>query len=230
MADLLECWQVSPERQRSLRDLEKAAHGFLLETVFRRRQKAVLIVDEAQTLTRRQLLQVCKLLNWQDEGEQLLQVVLVGQPNLRSKLNRVPALSDRVVIQFTLTAMTPADVQRMISGRLRRAGSRQGLFTPGAVQLIYERAGGLPRRVIVLCLASMWAAYEEGSRSITVDEVRTAFDRYSDSDLLGISLRGSAIQAAVGWPIRPLPSSSRLAGLLHRLMQFIGYSRPFQAR
>jgi general secretion pathway protein A len=191
--------------------------------VFRRQQKAVLIADEAQTLTRRQLLQICKLLNWQDEGEQLLQVILAGQPSLRTNLNRVPALGDRVVLQFTLTAMTPADVQRMISGRLRRAGCHEELFTPGAVQFIFQRTGGLPRKVIVLCLASMWAAYEVGSRTITVDDVRTAVDRYSDSNLLGTSV-GPVVQAPVGWPIQPLAPSSRLAGLLHRLRQFMGYS------
>jgi hypothetical protein len=117
----------------------------------------------------------------------------------------------------------------MISGRLRRAGRQEELFTPGAVQLIHQRTGGLPRKVIVLCLASMWAAYEEGSRIITVDEVRTAVERYSNSNVLGMSV-GQGAQTAVGWPIQPLASSSRLTGLLHRLKQFMGYSKHFQAK
>jgi type II secretory pathway predicted ATPase ExeA len=223
MTDVLQSWQVVPKNRRSLRDLEEAAHLFLLETVFGRRQTAVLIVDEAQTLARRQLLQVCKLLNWQDEGEQLLQVILAGQPRLRTKLNHVPALSDRVVIQFTLTAMTLADVQRMILGRLRRAGRREELFTPGAVQFIYQRTGGLPRKVIIVCLASMWTAYEEGKRTISVDDVRTAIERHKDSKLFGSSM-GSSVQVAVGWPIKPLSRNKRLADLLQYLKRFLGYS------
>ncbi len=223
MTDLLQCWQIVPQRRRSLRDLEEAAHHFLVETAFRRRQKAILIIDEAQTLSRKQLLQVCKLLNWQDEGEQLLQVILAGQPGLQSKLNRVPALRDRVVIQFMLTVMTLADVQRMISGRLQRAGRRGELFAPDAVQFIYHQSGGLPRRVIVLCLASMWTAYEEGKRHISAVEVRTAIQRYSESNVFGTSV-GTAVQVPRAWPIQPLSDSSPLTGLLHRLMRFLGYA------
>jgi len=183
MTDLLAGWQVSPQRHRSLRDLEVAAHQFLAQTVLDRRQTAVLILDEAQTLSVKQLQQVCKLLNWQDGGEQLLQVILAGQPDLRSKLARVPALRDRVVVDATLTAMTVTDVQRMIIERLRRAGRRGDLFAPSAVQLIHQHTDGMPRRVTVLCLLSMWSAYQDGKRYISGDVMRGIIERNREGGL-----------------------------------------------
>ena len=71
----------------------------------------------------------------------------------------MPALRDRAIIEFSLDAMTPLDVHRMVRERLRRAGRQGDLFAPSAVQLIYQRAGGMPRRVTILCLLSMWFAY-----------------------------------------------------------------------
>jgi type II secretory pathway predicted ATPase ExeA len=183
LTDLLDCWKVTPARRRSLRDLEAAAHHFLVGTVLSRRQTAVLIVDEAHTLSRRVLQEVCKLLNWQDGGVQLLQVILAGQPSLQRQLRRVPALRDRVVVEFTLTAMTLAEMQTMISGRLRRAGHRGNLFAPSAIQLIHQCSGGMPRRVMILCLLSLWLAYQQGQRQIFQEQVRAVAERAGSSDL-----------------------------------------------
>jgi general secretion pathway protein A len=186
MTDLLECWKVTPTRRRSLRDLEVAAHHFLAEAVFSRRQTAVLIVDEAHTLSRRPLQEVCKLLNWQDGGVQLLQVILAGQPSLQKRLKRVPALRDRVVVDFTLTAMTLTEVQSMISERLQRAGHRGKLFAPSAIQLIHQYSGGMPRRVMILCLLSLWLAYQQGKRQIFQEEVQAVAKRAGSGDLSAV--------------------------------------------
>jgi type II secretory pathway predicted ATPase ExeA len=217
MADVLDCWKAKTQRRRSLRDLETAAHHFLLRTVLGRRKTAVLIVDEAQTLSVRLLHQVCKLLNWQDEGQQLLQVILAGQPSLQGKLRRVPALRDRAVIECTLTAMTPADVRMMITERLRRAGRQADLFTPGAVQLIQQQAGGMPRRVTILCLLSMWRAYQDGKRTISADVALAAIERAGHGGLFGLP-DGEAAQLAARPPAAAAqPPPARVPRLLQRL-------------
>lgn len=181
MSDLLTAWGISPERRRSLQDLDTAALEFLKHSVFDHELTMVLIVDDAQVLPRRVLNQVCKLLNWQDGGVQLLQVILAGQPSLLAHLDRVPALRDRVVVNLALTAMTPMDVQRMVAERLKRAGRQGDLFAPSAVQLIYRHARGMPRRVTILCLLSMWVAYQRGVKYIT-QEIVQAVVEHGDSD------------------------------------------------
>ncbi|MGD8397982.1 MAG: AAA family ATPase [Anaerolineae bacterium] len=198
MTDLLAAWEVEPDRHRSLQDLEAAALDYLMQTVFEREKTVVLIVDEAQTLPRRVLQQVCKLLNWQDRETQMLQVILAGQPSLQAHLTRVPALRDRAIIEFSLDAMTPIDVHRMVRERLRRAGRQGDLFAPSAVQLIYQRAGGMPRRVTILCLLSMWFAYRQGTKYITQDVVQTVIDRTQEGDLFAVP-GANAEQLAAVW-------------------------------
>jgi type II secretory pathway predicted ATPase ExeA len=223
MTDVLKGWQVTPEHKRSLRDLEQAAHRFLLNTAIQQRQTAVLIIDEAQTLTRKQLLQICKLLNWQDGGEQLLQVILAGQPSLQGKLERVPALRDRIVIRFTLTPMTLVDTERMIRERLLRSGRRKELFAPGAVRLVHQYSGGMPRRATILCLCSMWLAYQEGTRYISAEVVRTAIDRYSDSSLFD-TLPSTATRKYRAPYLKPLAGGSRSSRFLCRLKELLRYA------
>jgi type II secretory pathway predicted ATPase ExeA len=217
MADLLACWKVKPQRRRSLRNLETAAHHFLAQIVLSRRKTAVLIVDEAQTLSTKQLQQVCKLLNWQDEGQQLLQVILAGQPSLQARLGRVPALRDRAVVEFALTPMTLGDMQQMISERLRRAGRRGDLFAPSALQLIYQHTGGMPRRVTILCLQCLWLAYQEGVRHISGEVVQAVVERASGGDLFATPGEAAVQMAASRSALTGWPSPSWLLGLIQRL-------------
>jgi hypothetical protein len=127
------------------------------------------------------------------------------------------------VIKSTLTAMTLADVQRMISERLRRAGCHRALFDPSAVQLIYERSGGMPRRVTVLCLSAMWMAYQEGKRYISKDVMCTAIEQYSGRDLLATSA-GIVIQVKGSRSGQAQPHHSWHSRLLHQLRRFLGYA------
>jgi type II secretory pathway predicted ATPase ExeA len=217
MTELLIAWEIEPERRRSLQDLEEAALDYLIRTVLEREKTVVLIVDEAQTLPRRVLRQVCKLLNWQDGSTQLLQVILAGQPSLQAHLARVPALRDRAIIEFSLDAMTPLDVHFMVGERLRRAGRQGDLFAPSAVQLIYQRAGGMPRRVTILCLLSMWFAYRQGTQYITQDVVQTVIDRTKTGDLFAVPGTDPG-QLAAAWAAKDGPSGPRwLPRFLRRL-------------
>jgi type II secretory pathway predicted ATPase ExeA len=216
MADILACWKVKAQRQRSLRDLEAAAHCFLVQTVHDRKQTPVLIVDEAQSLSRRLLQQVCKLLNWQDGGEQLLQVILAGQPGLQGKVARLPALRDRAVVEFSLTAMTLTDVQQMVSERLRQAGRRGDLFAPSALQAIYQFADGMPRRITILCQLCLWLAYQEGVRYISGDVARAVVDHARGGDFSEMQ-EGMAFQIAAGWS---LPAGQVSDARFPRLLQW----------
>lgn len=202
MAELLAKWEVTPERVRSLQHLETAAHAFLVGLANQNRT-AVLIVDEAQMLSKALLHQVRKLLNWQDGGRQLLQVILAGQLQMMASMARMAALRDRAVVTHTLVPMNDAEVQSLIARRLHQAGRQGDLFTPSAIRLLCEKTGGMPRRVTILSLLSMWTAYEEGKRQITPDIVRLALDRAGASELE--LLRGVA---AVPVPVEQASSNN----------------------
>lgn len=196
MADVLTRWKVKPARRRSLRDLEAAAHYFLAQRVLHQKKTVILIIDEAQTLERKQLQQICKMLNWQDGGKQLLQVILAGQPGLQGQVSRVPALRDRAVVEFVLTPMALADMQEMIAKRLKEAGRRGDLFARSAQQLIYQQTAGMPRRVTILCLRSMWMAYQQGERFISKELVQTVIDQHNAGDLYATPGEAAAPLAA----------------------------------
>jgi type II secretory pathway predicted ATPase ExeA len=216
MADILASWKVRPRRQRALRDLEEAAHRFLIQAVHDRKQTVVLIVDEAQSLSRRALQQVCKLLNWQDGGEQLLQVILAGQPGLEKKLVRIPALRDRAVVELSLAEMAFPDAQKMISERLQRAGRRGDLFAPSAIQAIYQRAAGMPRRITILCQLCLWLAYQQGVRYISGEVAQAVINQARSSDFFAMP-DGAAAQVAANLS---LPGSATPAAPLPRLVHW----------
>ena len=216
MTDLLAQWRIKPARLRSRRNLEEVAHDYLLQVVLGRKKTAVLIVDEAQILPSRALHQVCRLLNWQDEGRQLLQVILAGQPTLQRGLHRVPALRDRAVVEFTLTGMTPSETGEVIAERLQRAGRHKELFAAGAVDLIHQHTGGMPRQVMIVCLKCLWRAYLGGQRLITTEIVDAVIKDNNGGDLFAVQDR-RAVQITGGQfsPARQ-PLLSRLGGLFRR--------------
>ncbi len=136
-----------------------ALNNFLIE---RRRvgQNTVLILDEAQNLDVRTLEQVRLLSNFESPNEKLLQILLVGQPELRAKL-ALPALS------CTIRPLNPRETQECIKTRLRIAGAADlGLFTDRALARIAEYSGGIPRVVNILCDHCLVIGYADQERRI----------------------------------------------------------------
>jgi general secretion pathway protein A len=215
MSELLAQWH-NPQRMRSTRSLETVAHDYLMQVTLGRKKTAVLIIDEAQGLSSRTLLQVCKMLNWQDGGQQLLQIVLAGQPTMEGSLVRVPALRDRAVVQFTLTGMTLPETRRVITSRVKRAGGRVDLFAPDALELVHNKTAGMPRRVIILCLKSLWLAYYDGERQITREVVQAVIDEAGAADLYALP-EASTARTSEGESAAERSSASRRLRSLFRL-------------
>ncbi len=150
--------------------------SFLIE---RRRlgQKALLIVDEAQHLDPPTLEQIRLLSNFETPTEKLMQILLVGQPELEAKL-RLPELRQlrqRIGLHCRIPPLRPEETRDYIRTRLRIAGARDpDLFTNRAVARIGEYAGGIPRVVNLLCDHSLLFGYAGQKRKIdreTVEQV-----------------------------------------------------------
>ncbi len=153
-----------------------ALNNFLIE---RRRvgQNSVVLLDEAQNLSAGMLEQVRLLSNFETPTEKLLQIVLVGQPELEARL-AVPELRQlrqRVALHCRIAPLSPPDVGDYISTRLRIAGAPDvELFTDAATRLIASHSGGIPRVVNILCDHCLIVGYAERRRRIEPRDVTEA--------------------------------------------------------
>lgn len=137
----------------------------------------VLVIDEAQNLQPAVLEQIRMLSNLETETDKLIQIILVGQPELGAMLERTELrqLSQRITVRYHLRPMDFDDARAYIGHRLEVAGSRAaGLFTPRAMKRIFRYSRGYPRLINILCDRSLLIGYTENSREITVGMVDTA--------------------------------------------------------
>ncbi len=171
---MLQSVGVIPARRRSLRDLEIALEDYLVHQAFHEQKTVVLLLDEAQNMTMRLLHRVRRILDMQINERQMAQIVLAGQPRLMQMVGRSAALKDRIVANCTLSPLSPAEVRSFIQLRLRKAGSQDGIFTPGAVRAITELTNGSPRRINVLCMCCLLDAFERRLRTIDEEVVLRA--------------------------------------------------------
>ena len=150
--------------------------NFLLER-HRNGQSTVLILDEAQNLYPQTLEQIRLLSNFETTKEKILQIVLVGQPELLARLDlpELRQLKQRIGILCTIPPMTPSGTRNYIRTRLRLAGARDlGLFTEEALARISAHAGGIPRVVNTLCDHCLLIGYADQTRRIDRDIVDQA--------------------------------------------------------
>jgi general secretion pathway protein A len=138
---------------------------------------AVVLIDEAQHLPARVIDQIRVLGSMEQDGQRLLQIVLVGQPSLLATLESEPmrATNDRVSRRVALTPLQPAEVDGYIRHRLAIAGGKDGVtFQPDAVQLIADLSHGLPRRVNLLCDRTLEEGRVAGTTVLRPEQVKRA--------------------------------------------------------
>jgi len=143
---------------------------FLLD-VLQDGMQAVLIIDEAQNLSPRALEQIRLISNLETDKHKLIQIMLVGQPELRALLKKpqLKQLRQRVSVRYHLTALNLTETGEYIIHRLAKAGAPANAvsFSPQAIKSIYTYAQGIPRMVNVLCDKVLLAAFVRETRQIT---------------------------------------------------------------
>jgi MSHA biogenesis protein MshM len=151
----------------------------------------VLVVDEAQAMPRETLETLRLLTNLETEKNKLLQVVLIGQPELDELLNRpdLRQLKQRIVFSEYLQGIARNKMAEYIACRLKSAGYRGSLlFTPSAISLLYRATQGVPRLINVLAHKAMLNAYGENSETVTHLHVTSALATTQTSQAFGIVL------------------------------------------
>ena len=146
-------------------------------------QNNVLIIDEAQNLSAEVLEQLRLLTNLETSERKLLQIVLIGQPELRTMLQRpeLEQLAQRVIARFHLDALTEAETAQYILHRLEVSGLNRALpFDRKALKRIYQRARGVPRRINLLCDRALLGAFAGGQATVNRGIVNKAADEVFD--------------------------------------------------
>jgi general secretion pathway protein A len=165
---------VEPHRPSdNVHEYLRLLNEFLLER-YKNGKNCALIIDEAQNLSNEVLETIRLLSNFETARDKLLQIVLVGQPELTFRLNSpsLRQLKQRITLRHHLRALTLRDCQGYIVNRLQLAGGGPKIFSAKAVEAVYLYSGGIPRLINVLCDNALLTAYALGQKQIDAPIVR----------------------------------------------------------
>lgn len=203
---------------RSVKALIDGLNAYLLDAHSRGR-RTVLIVDEAQNLGTEILEQVRLLTNLETPKQKLLQIILIGQPELREVLSRADMrqVAQRVTGRYHLEPLNQADTTRYVRHRMRIAGASGSVFRPAAIREIFRRSKGVPRLINVVADRALLAGYAQESRSIGRGLVRrAAAEVFGDRRAVAWRRRLAAGAAAAAL------ASAATVGTLYWLDRFAG--------
>lgn len=164
-----------PARSRSIKALVDALNAHLLKAHAGGR-RTVLIIDEAQDLSPEVLEQVRLLTNLETTEEKLLQIILIGQPELREMLARddLRQLAQRITARYHLEPLTREESAAYVQHRLQVAGASRLIFTSAALAVLHRLSGGIPRLVNIIADRALLGAYAEERSEVDASIVRRA--------------------------------------------------------
>lgn len=170
-----------PEKENSVKSLVDRLNDYLLKAHAQGR-RAVLMIDEAQDLRPKVLEQIRLLTNLETTKHKLLQIFLVGQPELRTLLQRegLRQLDQRITARYHLRPFNMAETGEYVRHRLAVAGVERPLFTRTAMRELHRLSGGVPRLINILCDRSLLGAYVTRSPLVTKLIVRKAAHEVQD--------------------------------------------------
>lgn len=160
---------------QSSQELIDALNAHLLQAHARGR-RVVLIIDEAQALSREVLEQVRLLTNLETSRQKLLQIILVGQPELRDLLARddLRQLAQRITGRYHLEPLSPKDTRAYVHHRLNVAGALAPIFTTSGLRAVWRFTRGIPRVINIVCDRALLGAYTSEMRQVDGMLVRRA--------------------------------------------------------
>jgi general secretion pathway protein A len=130
----------------------------------------VLIIDEAQAIRDLMAFEELRLLlNFQLNNRFLLTLLLIGQPELREKIDELKQLKQRLTLSYHLNPLNKEDTEKYIAHRLGIAGTKEKIFVGRACSTIWEDAGGVPRMINSICDMCLLVGYTKGLKEINAD-------------------------------------------------------------
>lgn len=154
---------------KDLHDYLTVLNKFLLES-YRMGDNVALVIDEAQNLSPEVLEGVRLLSNFETSEDKVLQILLVGQPELGARLNQpeLRQLKQRVALRCHLTPLSLAECKEYIAKRLEIAAGSASIFPVKTLEIVHAYSGGIPRLINILCDNGMLTAYALGKKTVEV--------------------------------------------------------------
>jgi general secretion pathway protein A len=220
-----------------------AINRHLLESHARGRNN-VLIIDEAQNLSAEVLEQLRLLTNLETSERKLLQIILIGQPELRTMLARpeLEQLAQRVIARYHLGSLSVDETASYIGHRLAVAGaSGMAPFPRGLMQQLHQLTKGVPRRINLLCDRALLGAYVENAQQVTRTILRKAADEVFAAEpgaakvkklwpyIAAGVLAGAALTGAAAWHLMPHPAGGEQAARVAPVKAVAAASTPAPA-
>ena len=165
---------IEPKRPlQEMHDYLVSLNEFLLGS-YRKGKNCALIIDESQNLSAEVLETIRLLSNFETSKEKLLQILLVGQPELAVRLNspELRQFKQRVMLRHHLRAMSLQECWGYVFHRLKVAGGDRSILAPSALESIYSYSGGIPRVINVLCDNALLMGYAIGRKEIDAEIIR----------------------------------------------------------
>ena len=197
LAAICDEFGIAYPKKTTRKDLVDRINDFLLD-LHAKRKRAILIIDEAQNLSHDVLEQIRLLTNLETNERKLLQIVLIGQPELRDKLAgpELRQLDQRIVARCHLVALSKTDVFLYVNHRLRVAGGRSELFSKDALNSLYFYSSGIPRLINVICDRALLGAFVRQKQIVNRATLIQAANEVLGGRLPGTERRRKALMTA----------------------------------
>ena len=214
-----------PAGQGGVKAYVDAINDYLLASHAQGRNN-VLVIDEAQNLSAEVLEQLRLLTNLETSERKLLQIILIGQPELRTMLARpeLEQLAQRVIARYHLGPLSEPETGAYMAHRMAVAGFQGApVFPASVVPLVHRITHGVPRRINLLCDRALLGAYVENSREVTRKILRTAAAEVFAGEAVvatrsprwplvaGGVLAGAVLSAAAAWQVLPHGAPAQVA-------------------
>ena len=202
-----------PSGNTSVKVFVDCINSYLLDAHARGRH-TVLIIDEAQNLSSDVLEQMRLLTNLETNQRKLLQIILLGQPELAVMLARteLSQLAQRIIARYHLGPLSRQEIAAYVQHRLGVAGTQRQLFPAALMGRLYRLSGGIPRIINVLCDRALLGAYVQGKervdRATLMQAAREVFPHPASRmrPLLAVLLAGIVLAAGLYLTVKPLPA------------------------
>ena len=158
-------------RSNSKTELLSLLNDRMLENA-KNSRSTLLIIDEAQLILKDTFEEIRLLLNFQLNDRYLLNLILLGQPELREIIRGYKQLDQRIAIRYHLNPLNLEEMKQYISFRLEKAGRGESIFTPAAIEEIYNYSQGVPRKINNVCDLSLLIGFSAKSEQIDDDIIK----------------------------------------------------------
>ena len=171
-----------PEGALGIKKLVDVINAHLLDS-YAKGRKTILIIDEAQNLSSDVLEQIRLLTNLETNERKLLQIIMLGQPELREKLEHpeLKQLAQRITARYHLGPLSRNDIPAYIAHRLQVAGAQSTMFSASTIKALYGFSGGIPRLINIVCDRALLGAFVSGQdcvdSAVLIRAAREVFGR-----------------------------------------------------